>query len=223
MLAFDILYRLFYYKGGDMLVKRCPFCGSKNVKSMIYGLPTFEAMESAKRGEIVLEGCHVESNSPIHLCSHCNREFGSLDKLPLLGFKSFEFFLGGYFRPSHFIFINGDRKKKVIKYGFSADGRFIDIKKSIPAELACLEDIKIKQIEFNHEQWCSFLKDIEKLKIEFWDEKYIDPEILDGTQWHLEINYGERRKVFRSGSNAYPLRWKEYLNILKKYLNQNIE
>ena len=36
-------------------------------------------------------------------------------------------------------------------------------------------------MKLDEEQWFSFLKDIEKCEVEFWNEEYIDSDILDGT------------------------------------------
>ena len=50
-----------------------------------------------------------------------------------------------------------------------------------------------------------FLNRLRELHIESWKSKYIDPDILDGTQWELEINFSDGYKpVNIAGSNAYP-------------------
>lgn len=54
--------------------KRCPFCGSKNLAKILYGLP----VESSKldrqiaRGKIILGGCNLTENSPLWTCNKCN-------------------------------------------------------------------------------------------------------------------------------------------------------
>lgn len=50
-----------------------------------------------------------------------------------------------------------------------------------------------------------FLNRLRELHIEGWKSKYIDPDILDGTQWELEIYFYDGHKpVTIAGSNAYP-------------------
>ena len=50
-----------------------------------------------------------------------------------------------------------------------------------------------------------FLNHLYELHIEGWKSKYIDPDILDGTQWELEIYFSDGYKpVNIAGSNAYP-------------------
>ena len=50
-----------------------------------------------------------------------------------------------------------------------------------------------------------FLNHLCELHIEGWKLKYIDPDILDGTQWDLEICFSDGHKPVKiAGSNAYP-------------------
>ena len=50
-----------------------------------------------------------------------------------------------------------------------------------------------------------FLNCLRELHIEGWKSKYIDPDILDGTQWELEIYFSDGYKPVKiAGSNAYP-------------------
>ena len=55
-----------------------------------------------------------------------------------------------------------------------------------------------------------FLNRLRELHIEGWKSKYIDPDILDGTQWELEIYFSDGYKpVTIVGSNAYPTNFAE--------------
>jgi hypothetical protein len=47
----------------------CPACGGKEIKQVMYGFPTKETMERAKRGEVVLGGCCVIDDMPDWQCS----------------------------------------------------------------------------------------------------------------------------------------------------------
>ena len=50
-----------------------------------------------------------------------------------------------------------------------------------------------------------FLNHLCELHIEGWKLKYIDPDILDGTQWELAIYFSNGYKpVTIAGSNVYP-------------------
>lgn len=50
----------------------CPNCGEplKRVR-ILYGYPTPEAVERAKRGEVVLAGCLISDDDPTHACAAC--------------------------------------------------------------------------------------------------------------------------------------------------------
>ena len=51
--------------------------------------------------------------------------------------------------------------------------------------------------------WSVFWSAVEACDLWHWAKRYDNPDILDGTQWEVEIAHGSRR--FKSfGSNAYP-------------------
>ncbi len=53
----------------------CPKCGSKNIVRIVYGYPNAEALEEAKKGNIILGGCCVSDNSPNFHCKDCKYEW----------------------------------------------------------------------------------------------------------------------------------------------------
>ena len=53
------------------------------------------------------------------------------------------------------------------------------------------------------EEWDIFLKALNTHNVWNWEEYYMNPDILDGTQWSLEIKAGSL-KVKSGGSNEYP-------------------
>jgi transposase-like protein len=55
----------------------CPKCGSESVVSIIYGMPTYETFQRAKRGEFALGGCMISADSPEWQCQACHTSFGS--------------------------------------------------------------------------------------------------------------------------------------------------
>ena len=59
-----------------------------------------------------------------------------------------------------------------------------------------------------------FLEEIKSLHLSEWKKEYVDDEILDGTQWALQINFtnGRKKKVY--GSNAYPYNFDRLMNLL---------
>ena len=60
-----------------------------------------------------------------------------------------------------------------------------------------------------------FLEQLETLDLLDWEAEYIDPGVLDGTQWHVEIvMYGIT--ITKHGSNCYPEQWGEFRQAISK-------
>ncbi|TLS78290.1 hypothetical protein FE236_00580 [Mariprofundus erugo] len=53
------------------------------------------------------------------------------------------------------------------------------------------------------EDWRLFVKAIDQSNVWKWKRKYVDPNVLDGTEWNLVIRQGEAKKKCY-GSNDYP-------------------
>ncbi len=49
----------------------------------------------------------------------------------------------------------------------------------------------------------AFWQQIDSIGVWDWQEKYMDPHILDGTQWHLKLVHDDREKKIY-GSNMFP-------------------
>lgn len=56
---------------------KCPKCGSANVRPVVYGLPSTEAMEAQARGELAVEfgGCVISGNDPRWFCTDCRHSW----------------------------------------------------------------------------------------------------------------------------------------------------
>ena len=55
--------------------KKCPNCEGKLIE-IIYGMPTCEVGEKAKKGELFLGGCIIEEdNPPKYHCNNCRRSY----------------------------------------------------------------------------------------------------------------------------------------------------
>lgn len=61
----------------------------------------------------------------------------------------------------------------------------------------------------------SIIKGLKKLHIGRWKEAYDNPEILDGTQWHLLMEFADQTSVESYGSNAYPLNFGWFLRLME--------
>ena len=61
-----------------------------------------------------------------------------------------------------------------------------------------------------------FLKKLASLHIENWQEDYVNMDVMDGTQWGLEVHFSDGHQALSiGGSNAYPPKFKSLLRLLK--------
>ncbi len=56
---------------------------------------------------------------------------------------------------------------------------------------------------------------LKEIHIGRWKEDYYNPEILDGTQWHLVLVFSDQSKVESGGSNSFPRNFKRFLNLME--------
>jgi hypothetical protein len=135
--------------------------------------------------------------------------------------KSFNFIIGGFRGTSHYIYI---RKETDISMRYISTEGFmnIDIKNKIPEEYYDCEDFTIKEETWLVKQWNAFLDEMIKCNFEKWKENYINRGIMDGTQWEIEIELNNKTKICRGGSNAYPREWKEFMKVIRKYIDEKV-
>jgi hypothetical protein len=55
----------------------CPFCNSKNVAEILYGLPAFSKKleKELNSGKLTLGGCCISDESPRFHCNSCVKEW----------------------------------------------------------------------------------------------------------------------------------------------------
>ncbi len=53
----------------------CPKCDSEKVVPIVYGFPTDETMEAARRGEVSLGGCIIMGDDPNRECQDCGHQW----------------------------------------------------------------------------------------------------------------------------------------------------
>lgn len=72
------------------------------------------------------------------------------------------------------------------------------------------------------EKWLAFIEELSSLEIACWKDRYYDNNICDGTQWKLVIKFHNRHKISKCGSNEYPPYWNKFMEVIKKYVDENI-
>lgn len=61
-----------------------------------------------------------------------------------------------------------------------------------------------------------FIAELQSLHLEDWDREYVNPDILDGEQWELTIQFSDRKRPLKIyGDNAYPPNFKEFQKLMK--------
>ncbi len=202
--------------------KKCPRCGSRQTAEILYGYPLFteELQQKLSSGELALGGCciaSVEVNGrsmdimPSRRCFSCRRDFG---REPVLISRknntaedyreivtAIQFRIGGYFE--------GFTEVSIRKLDQGALVNVLNVRSGKRP----VEDKQISEAE-----WKKIVDKLYgKLYLHEWKKNYVDSEVLDGTQWELEISLIGKRKRSYGGSNAYPPYWKELLKLFGAY------
>ena len=82
---------------------------------------------------------------------------------------------------------------------------------SVITESELYYDMKEKHLA--SEEANEMQKRFHDLHCEYWNYDYVDPYVLDGTQWSLTICYTGCQPVTYEGSNAFPNNWHELLSV----------
>lgn len=178
-------------------VKKCPACHSLNVIRMIYGMPEYELFQEAEDDKVKLGGCCIDESVPDYHCKACGYEWNRQDAIDhaynkITGITAS---VGGFFGSSYEVDIDFPSGNVAWRRQFGDS--VSDEKKKIPPEAI--------------EQFVEALKWLDFLN---WKAKYVEPYVLDGTQWSIEIRR-EGRTLRKYGSNKYPKAWGDFCNLLE--------
>ncbi|UJF16274.1 hypothetical protein LZ578_03860 [Jeotgalibaca sp. MA1X17-3] len=59
-----------------------------------------------------------------------------------------------------------------------------------------------------------FISDLKMVDLLNWKRRYDDPDVLDGTQWEVEIIYKKCNKR-KNGSNMFPAEWDDFCTSIR--------
>lgn len=59
------------------------------------------------------------------------------------------------------------------------------------------------------------IKELKSINVFNWNSKYVDMDILDGTQWELEIEV-DGGHIKKHGSNMFPDSWNKFCELIRK-------
>ncbi len=201
---------------------KCPHCGSVNTARYLYGMPAFSEEMQVKldAGKWVLGGCCISSveingqsvdTMSARRCNDCKKDFASAPILINRKAETFEdyrdivtavkFSVGGYFGGYTEITIRKNDKGAIVKAQNTLDYEDLPGSKQItPAKWQKIINTLYGQL-YLHE----------------WKKNYVDPEVLDGTQWSLDISLTNNRKRSYYGCNDYPPYWNELLKVFREF------
>ena len=103
-------------------------------------------------------------------------------------------------------------------------------KASYCADLYNCDFAKRQEKEISKNQMELFLSKLNQLNIISWHNEYYNPDVIDGEQWEMEIEYNKTEKKRIYGSNLYPnsktdsdkpsREFKKLLNAIKELLQE---
>ncbi len=77
-------------------------------------------------------------------------------------------------------------------------------------------------IAINIEEKEKFLSLLKRSKLLEWQDSYVDPGILDGTQWSVRITL-EAEELYKHGSNKYPKGWDTFCMGIKELVGRDFQ
>lgn len=134
---------------------------------------------------------------------------------------TFNFYMGGYFGRSHFIYLDGKSDDKKLKYGRTEGGIRIDLSRDY---MNYDDDPKVyyKEVEIDEEVFNDFVEEIYLINIDSWDTDARDRSGCDGTRWYVSIKPKDGGFIEKTGNNKYPINWRKLMTLLNEYTCERI-
>lgn len=182
--------------------KQCPKCESRNVLKILYGMPTQGAFQKAEAEEIKLGGCCIIVGGPEYTCEDCEHEWNKEEVLEAAydKIKGLKASVGGYFEGYYNVDVNLSTLQ--VSWGFWVGGEET-IQKTIRPTTAK-----------------KFIEELKMVNLLNWKGKYIEPGVLDGTHWNVEI-IREGRNISKHGDNKFPDEWDAFCKLIRKITGKN--
>lgn len=185
---------------------KCPFCGKRNTIPIQYGMPIYEAFLDEQLGKIKLGGCIITENNPSRYCKDCKKSFGKNTRHSGIIEKVF-FFIGGFFNDNHFIDISLESDSYMLTYRHILPWSSKSTSGNDPIEEK--RPLTKKEAVYLHDL-------VDRLYLCEWPRSSINKDILDGTQWSIDIKFQGRRTIKKFGSNKFPPYFPELEKAMRK-------
>lgn len=170
-----------------------------NMPQIVYGIPDF------MKNDDFFKKDNQENKYDIQPEDNMPREVYGIPDFMLEDRKNkvFEAFVGGYSGPSSFYYINKVNEEYEFRYGFSQSGAKIF---NNPNN----KDLHI--IKHNKQFYEDFKNNLIQLTKDWSKQGYYDNQIMDGTQWNIDIDI--ENAITYSGSNAFPKDFNKVMNYI---------
>ena len=183
--------------------RQCPNCGSKDTLKIIYGYPSHELFLKAEAGKVKLGGCCLSIDSPEYFCKDCEHEWNKMQAIEAAysKIKAIRAHIGGYFGDCFNVEIDLVNLKTTWSHWSREEtkGTFS-------------RAIRKSTVD-------NFIEEMKIVHLLEWKSKFIEPGVVDGTQWSGEITT-TGRTIRKDGDNKFPEEWKMFCmavkNITKK-------
>lgn len=189
---------------------KCPCCESEKIVDARHGLRGYYTTLKYQlcKAIVSLMGYRTGEIRPKYHCTDCGKDFGTE---PLLCSKrgiedyrdivtSIRFSVGSW------------DDSAVITFERTSTG--------ILAEIRSIGGYPLDEtLTVTEEEWRAMLDTLYgKLFLHEWEKEFDDPNILDGTQWELDLHLTGKRVREYYGSNDYPPYWDEMYALFRPYL-----
>jgi hypothetical protein len=181
-----------------IIYKQCPKCGSKNSIKIRYGLPTPKLFLEAEVGKVKLGGCCIMESSPEYFCKDCEYEWDRKQAIDA-AYRRISIIrasVGGFFEGYYDVTIDFNKSEFTWNHPCGS-GKTGTINKTIRKATGS-----------------KFLEELKLTNLLNWKAEYWDNNILDGTQWSVEI-VTDGRVISKSGSNDYPEGWEMFCKLIR--------
>jgi hypothetical protein len=184
----------------SLVYKKCPSCGSKNSAKIVYGMPSYELYEEIEQGKVVLGGCCIMEYAPQYFCKDCKYEWNKNEVIDnaYRSISNIKAYVGGYSGPNYEVELDFENKQLI----WNGKGNLDETEESV---------IKTMDVD----EYNNIIEELKIINLLNWKANYIDPGVLDGTQWSVEIQTDERM-IRKSGSNRYPRTWNKFCSLIEK-------
>lgn len=184
----------------DINSRKCPFCGSMELRKYLYGEPSFDYDEN----KYILGGCEITGNQPTHKCKKCGKNIYPDTNFIMPGNDNLS-------KESIRIGIQNKKNNYVLSLNHLRESETYDL---LFADLNKLSGKVISEISTNvperyYSQFVSKLYNI----ISDWKDVYPGESNII---WSVEFDTEHNTRSI-SGNGSFPSNWNEFIDLISEY------